>query len=121
MPRDIFLIPQGVYISLKWAGDIRPNAGVISFDQLNFAGLCHVNSKEHYAHGHDQTLAEQLEIEGFNFLAPGFHGAPGPAAGPFRVKGLGSGSDFLGYRTFMSLNDARAYLSEHGLIVNPPN
>ena len=117
MPRDIFLVKQGCYYSLKWSRS-GPNAGAISFRMLNFKGDCCVNSKAVYWGGGDRTLAEEIEHQGFKFDGNGFQAAPKGKNGKCGVKGHGSGCSYLGYRTFNNLNAATDYLKSVGIIVN---
>jgi len=129
MPRDIFLVTTNLYYALKWPppplnGPRRPrepNAGVISFSQRNFQGICYVNSKAIYERVEDLTLAQELAAQGFNFLADGFHEAPVEANGRRPVMGQGGGCSYLGYRTFENLDGAIAYLNANGLVVVADN
>jgi len=107
--RDIKVKKQKSFKSLKWQCDDHFNAGALSFDNAQFRGRCYVNSVESHSGG-DEALWERIRDNGHNFRAPGFTRSPNGA-----VAGVGSGTSYLGYRTFASEAEAREYLRSVGV------
>lgn len=116
--RDVRIMEQpSRYKSLKWNCKDRYNAGALSFDNKEFEGTCYVNSVvKHRKKGGENALWEQIRDNGYNFRQqPGFNQAPTGPNGKTRVAGVGSGSGYLGYRTFKDEKAAREYLKSVGL------
>ena len=103
--KSIFLIPQGVYTSIKTSSDGRYNEGAISCG----AGLYYVNCRKFVGiTGIETALYQRMRV----------HGEVTWHDTPRAVMGEGSGTGYVGYANFNNLADAHAYLTEMAFNIN---